>query len=562
MLILGVSALEHDTAAALLGDNGFLAAIEEDKLSRASPSGGIPRLAIDRCLREARAQAEDLSVAALASRPKRAWLRNEKVRLSLLVSGSGPSYRIGAPDSIFWIFNQLRLLKQPLGPRTPLLNFEHHLSHAASAFYPSGFDRALVLTLDEFGDMWSGLLALGESDRLTALRAIRFPNSLGWFYTRVTKLLGFRPGSDEHKVQWLSKRGTPEFLGVFRRLFSKNSDGLPTFNLGCFGRGNAALSAFSPELCRELGISDSSPPRESPLGASIARSAQDFLEETVVDLAEAYRKKTGVKYLCVAGGVFLNVLLVQALEKHAGFAKVFVQPVSGNPGSALGAAYLAQKHLSGTTRRGPLPHLYLGPKFEEAQIKAVLDNCKTIYRYLNGEKELVEETVRLLQEDKIVAWYQGRLEFGHRALGNRSILASPFSPYVRENLNKHLKHREDFHPFALSIPAESAPALFDCSDNCLFMASVGTLRDAARELERFTFNGRTVRVHTVERRVNPRLWMLLHKFGEKAPAPVLVNTSFNLFGEPLVCDPRGAIRSFYCSGIDALVIENFLVVKK
>ncbi len=174
---------------------------------------------------------------------------------------------------------------------------------------------------------------------------------------------------------------------------------------------------------------------------------------------------------------------------------------------------------------------------------------------------MVEETVRLLQDGKIVAWYQGRLEFGHRALGNRSILASPFSPYVMENLNHYIKHREDFHPFALSVPAESAPTFFDCSGNCRFMASVGTLKDANTDLERFAFNGRTARVHTVERQVNPRFWTLLSKFGKKASAPVLVNTSFNLFGEPLVCDPRDAIRSFYCSGIDALVMENFLVVK-
>ncbi len=559
--MLGISALEHDTAAALLDGDGPVTAIEEDKLNRSSTTSGIPRLAIDRCLREAGAEATDLSLATLASRPKQAWLRNEALRLSLFFSRSGLPYRTGAPDSIFWKLNQLRLLRQPLGSRTPLLSFEHHLCHAASAFYPSEFDRALVLTLDESGDMWSGLLALGEGTDLRILRAIRFPNSLGWFYTRVTELLGFRPERDEHKVQWLSKEGTPEFIAVFRRLFSRNSDGLPTINLRYFGRGLAALSAFSAEFCRELGISDSSPPRESPLGASIARSAQDFLEEAVIDIAETYRKKTGAKYLCVAGGVFLNVLLVHALEKRAGFAKVFVQPVSGNPGSALGAAYLARKHLQGTAKREPVSHLYLGPKFEEAQIKAVLDNCKTIYRYLPSEKQLVDETVGLLQDDKIVAWYQGRMEFGHRALGNRSILASADSPYVMENLNKYVKHREDFHPFALSVPAESAPQLFDCSDNCRFMSSIGTLQKAAHHLERFAFNGRAVRVHTVERQVNPRFWTLLRKFGEGSAAPVLVNTSFNLFGEPLVCGPREAIRSFYCSGIDALVMGNFLIVK-
>ncbi len=557
MLVLGISALEHDTAAALIDSDRLVAAIEEEKLSRSPTTTGIPALGIDCCLREAGAQSTDLSLAAVASRPKRAWLRDA----GLLAFRSGAPHRAGLPASVFWKLDQLRFLKGRLAPRTPLVSFEHHLCHAASAFYPSEFDRALVLTLDESGDMWSGVVALGEGTQLHVLHRMQFPNSLGWFYSRVTELLGFRPGRDEHKVQWLSKEGTPEFLAVFRRLFSRNSEGLPTINLRYFGKGPSGRAAFPPQLCRQLGISEPSPPRASPLGGSIARSAQDLLEETVIEVAETYRKKTAARYLCVAGGVFLNVLLVHALEKRTGFAKVFVQPVSGNAGSALGAAYLARKHLLGAKGPVPLSDLYLGPKFDEAQIKAVLDNSKTIYRYLPSEKQLVEETVRLLRDDKIVAWYQGRLEFGHRALGNRSILASPFSPCVTENLNKYVKHREDFHPFALSVPAENVAELFDCTDNCRFMSSIGTLREAGRHLDRFAFNGDAVRVHTAQKQVNPRFWTLLCKFGEGAPAPVLVNTSFNLFGEPLVCDPREAIRSFYCSGVDALVMGNFLVIK-
>jgi len=561
MLVLGISDLEHDTAAALLGSEGFVAAIEEDKLSRSSASGGIPDLAVERCLQETEARFTDLRVAGMASRPKRAWLRDEGGRLTAFVSRNLSSSQRGLAEGLFWKLDQLGTFRRSLGPQTALVNFEHHLCHAASAFYPSEFDRALVLTLDQCGDMWSGLLALGEGDSLSILRPLRFPSSLGFFYSRVTELLGFRPGRDEHKVQWLSKEGTPEFVGVFRKLFSKDSAGLPALDLGCFMDGQAGHPVFSPQILLELGISDPTPLRGSAPGAQIARSAQDFLEETVVDLAETYRRRTGAQDLCVGGGVFLNVMLVHALERRTGFARVFAQPVAGNPGTALGAAYLAAKRLQGSIRRQPLSHLYLGPEFKEAEIKAVLDNCKTIYRYLPSEKQLVDETVRLLQEDKIVAWCQGRMEFGHRALGNRSILASAFSPYVMENLNKYIKHREDFHPFALSVPADTARQFFDCSDNCRFMCSIGTLKEAPGGLERFTFNGRAVRVHTVERSVSPRFWALLRRFGENAPAPVLVNTSFNLFGEPLVCDPREAIRSFYCSGIDALVMGNFVVVK-
>jgi carbamoyltransferase len=317
---------------------------------------------------------------------------------------------------------------------------------------------------------------MGEGETLSILRPLRFPNSLGWFYSRVTELLGFRPCRDEHKVQWLSKEGTPEFVTIFRRLFSKDPDGLPVLDLRSFVKTEAGRSVFSPETLSELRIADPTPLRGSEHGAQIARSAQDFLEETVIDLAETYRQKTGAANLCVAGGVFLNVMLVHALEKRTAFGRVFVQPVSGNPGTALGSAYLAAKRLQGSIARQPLAHVHLGPQFRESEIKAVFDNCKTIYRYLPSEKQLVDETVQLLQDDKIVAWCQGRMEFGHRALGNRSILASAFSPYVMENLNKYIKHREDFHPFALSVPADAAAELFDCSDNCRFMCSIGTLK--------------------------------------------------------------------------------------
>jgi carbamoyltransferase len=254
-------------------------------------------------------------------------------------------------------------------------------------------------------------------------------------------------------------------------------------------------------------------------------------------------------------------LLVRALETRGTFDHVHVQPVSGNAGTALGAAFLARKKQSGKSGRAPLTTLALGPEFTSQEVKAVLDNCKIIYKYMSGEDQLVAEAAKLLQRDKIVAWCQGRTEFGHRALGNRSILASPFSEYVIDNVNQYIKHREDFHPFALSVPAERAAELFEASPNCRFMASLATLKNPVAGLGQFAFNGREVRVHTVEKNSNPGFWRLLHKFGESAPAPVLVNTSFNLFGEPLVSDPRGAVRSFYCAGIDALALGPFLVVK-
>ena len=226
----------------------------------------------------------------------------------------------------------------------------------------------------------------------------------------------------------------------------------------------------------------------------------------VLELTNNFREKTGVQLLCVAGGLFLNVFLVRALEPRGGFERVCVQPVSGNAGTALGAAFLARKKVTGHSGRAPLDTLSLGMNADSQEIKAVLDNCKIAYRYLSGEDETVEETVRLLARDKIVGWCQGRSEFGHRALGHRSLLASPFSEYIIENVNQYIKHREEFHPFALSVPAECAADYFDASPNCRFMASLAILRKPIDGLERFAFHGNSVRVHTVDRHANPLFW--------------------------------------------------------
>jgi carbamoyltransferase len=560
MLILGVSDLDHNPGVALFdADDGTpLAAIEEEKLDRGRTDVPVPRRAIDYCLQQLGARREDISAIALAGRPRRAWFREEKLRFDLLASGAVGRRSAWSGGRISRRLGRQDLLRRFVGRDVPFLSFEHHLCHAASAFYASRFDRALVLTLDGAGDMWSGLIAVGEGASLRPVKSLPFPNSFGWLYAQVTELIGFRPGSEEHKTQWLSSSGEPDFVHVFRRLMNSDSDGLPVFDRRYLGREVAETWRLSRDAVAQLPPSTA---RDNGTAATIARSIQEFLELSIVELAERYRKATGARYLCVAGGVFLNVLLVRALERRTGFDGVFVQPAADNPGTAIGAACLAPKRLKREMARSPLTHLYLGPGFDAQEIKAVLDNCKLIYRYCESELELLDATAGLLAQGKIVAWFQGRTEFGLRALGNRTIVASPFSPFVKENLNHYIKHRQDFHPFVLSVPSERAPDYFDCSDNCRFATSVGELKPGPGPLESFTFGRRQVRLHLSDAAVNRRFDALLRRFGQLAPAPILVNTSFNLFGEPLVCDPRAAVRSFYCSGIDALVIGDFLVVK-
>lgn len=542
MHILGISTLGRGSAVALLNETSVQFAIEEEKLNRLEDTLEIPRLALARCLKESQLQLSDCRAVAVAERLSR-------------TSNSTPRRKRQSPTAIQeHLHNLLRG-----GPRPS--HFDHHLCHAASAYYTSAFDESLILSLDHGASSQSGLVALGDGDEIHPQHSLGFPDSLGWFYSRVTELAGLRPSRDEHKLQWLSKDGEPEFLAAFRKLFSWRTNGLPALNRRYFATGPDRRGVFSPQFYRELGLSSRNLAVSPDLRANLARSAQDFLEEIVLQLAANFQESSGARSLCLAGGVFLNVLLVRALETRGPFDHVYVQPVAGNAGTALGAAYLSRKKITGSSGRGPLSSLAVGVNSSSQEIKAVLDNCKIVYRYLSGEDQTVEETAALLHRDKIVAWCQGHSEFGHRALGNRSLVASPFSEYVIENVNQFIKHREGFHPFALSVPAERASEYFDASPNCLTMSSLATLTKPFAGLERFAFHGKEVRVHTVDQRANPLFWKLLHKFGETAPAPILVNTSFNLFGEPLVTDPRGAVRSFYCAGIDALALGPFLLVK-
>jgi carbamoyltransferase len=567
MSVLGLSSFDHDTAAALLQDGRITAAIENDKMARTS-TYGLPQAAIGFCLEEAGQGWEEIGVVAVASSAFRGWLRASwcDAKLAMAAPFASAYNQIKAMGALTRHLEHLRALRRLAGEKIRLAAFDHHLCHAAATFYASPFERALIVTMDENGDGCCGMLAIGEGTRIRVLQRIPFPDSLAWLYSRVTELVGFLPHKEEHKTQWLGLAGEPEFKELLLEMISGSRSPIPRLDHRFVRRGlDRRLErrlALSQEFYRRAGLPDDPHQLTEQQRQSLARSVQETCCHVIGKTVEQLRREQGELPLCFGGGLFQNPVLVAALEKQLGSSQVFVPPAPGNSGTAVGAAYLAWHELLKQPRVDPVSSPYWGPRFTQQQSKDVLDNCKARYWLQTTDDRKVETAIRLLAEGKIVGWVQGAVEFGSRALGNRSVLASPWAPYVRENLNDFIKHREWFRPFAISVPEEDCAQYFEASQQCQFMNSLGTVRAGRACLpESFLLPGGQVRLHVVKKESNPLLWRLLKSFGAHAPAPMLVNTSFNLFNEPLVVTPRDAVRSYFCSGIDALFINNFVLAK-
>jgi carbamoyltransferase len=564
MRILGLSSLKHDTAAALLEDGVPKAAIENDKLERGH-SGNRPEAAIQSCFDAVGANWDGIDLVAVATQPLRSWSRKSLLRTKLSALGPAASayYGVNELGVLARELNDLRVFRRyATGSSHKVLTFDHHSCHAASAFYASPFERALIVTMDEDGDGNSAMLAVGEGSRIRVLRTIPFPHSLAWVFSQITDLVGFRPHREEHKTQWLSLEGEPTYKEVLLKMLRARGGPLLRLDYSFFNRGLAKQLSFSEKFYRTLGLPVDGRHLEDDQRKALASSIQAACTEVVKDVVEDLRRREGIQEVCFAGGLFQNVLLVASLEKHLGRDQVFVPPAPGNAGTSLGAARLLWHQILQKPRNDAPSHAYLGPKFDRHAIRDVLENSKNRYVFSNTEERKLDVGVQLLQAGKIIGWFQGAAEFGPRALGNRSVLASPWAAYVKENLNDFIKHREWFRPFAISVPEEDCERYFEASPQCRFMNSVGTVRPGMECLpESFLLPNRQVRLHVVDRRSNPAFWSLLKRFGEEAPAPMLLNTSFNLFGEPLVVTPRDAMRSYFSSGLDALIMDRFVLSK-
>jgi len=522
-MILGIGGFLHDAACAVIRDGKLVAAVEQKKIAKLEHAGQLPLEAMAEALRLARGRGETVQHVAVA-RP----------------------FAAGSESA-------LHIALRGLFPQSRLIVVEHHEAHAASAYFASPFDDAVVLTLDRMGDFRCGVRWRAEGNRLTADRELFYPDSLGDLYGRVTELLGFHRSADEHKVQWLSTAGDRSWAGLFEEILGMaNGVDWPRLQTSWFDERRLTRGGFSAKFYQSLGLKDEADIPRS-MRANIAAGVQAAVETAVLRMAgDAPR-------LCLAGGLAFNALLVAALERTR---QVFVQPASGNSGTAIGAALYASHVVLGNGERVPMDSMCLGPAYGPEEVKTVLENCKLRFRYLLTAEELIETAVREIHDQKIVAWMQGRMEFGPRALGNRSILASPLNAYSTENLNAYIKHREPFRKFAASVPAELCAEYFEAGPNARFLATVGRVLPKHRKtFESAVLGDNLVRVHTVHENENPLYHRLLLAAGEKSGLPVLYNTSFNLFNDPLVCTPRDAVRSFYSSGIDALFAGNFLIEK-
>lgn len=556
--ILGVSALFHDSAAALLIDGELKAASQEERFSRSKSDGGIPWRAVRACLDAAGLNITDIDCLAYYEDPGSKADR----QLSMLATESRTDItkRIVAGIDPVWPY---RALRESLGFDGQIQCIPHHMSHAASAFYYSGFDAAAVLVVDAVGEWSTSSMGYATADTGIRLRETdRFPNSLGLFYSTVTSYIGFEVNDGEYKTMGLAPLGRPRFVEQLRRLIDYDDNGAIGLDLRYFD-----FAGFKRMWSDRFADLIGRPPRQraeelDDWHADLACSAQLILEQIMLRKARHAQELTGAKNLCMAGGVALNCVATAALRNAELFQDIFVQPAAGDAGGAIGAAAQASFSLGSPPPRERLAHVYLGPEFSAGRdVAAALKATGFHYSdYQGREDELLDDTAARLASGQIIGWFQGRMEFGPRALGARSILADPRLPDMRDRINGLVKMRESFRPFAPSVLEQYAAEVFDCPATLPFMLE--TVRTRVDWLPAVTHVDGSARVQIVDANANHRYARLIERFRSRTGCPVLLNTSFNQRGEPIVCSPGDALACFVRSGLDALVIEDMVVDKR
>ncbi|MEJ7783491.1 MAG: carbamoyltransferase C-terminal domain-containing protein [Solirubrobacteraceae bacterium] len=567
MYILGLTTMGN-AAAALICDGTVVAAAEEERFSRIKQHVGFPNNAVAYCLEEAGIRMAEVAHVGHYWKP---WVLGHKAlqaAKSATISRDMLKARVDrgvvqVGDSYIGMLRYPARLRRTFGPSEFRFHFlDHHLCHAASSFYLSPFERSAILTMDGTGEATTTLLAQGDGTTIRDLKRIKLPHSLGQFYSAVTNFLGFDMfAGDEWKVMGLAAYGEPVYEDFFAsRVLTRTGDGGFHVDIRVLDHHLAKHYQFQPEVIAALG-----PPRrpEEEICSrhqDIAASAQKVVEEVILDMAGHLRAWTGDDNLCLAGGVALNSVANGRLVKESGFANVFVQPAAHDAGCALGGALLIHHGLLGHARRSPMDHAYYGPSFSSEQCATALREADIPFETLPDE-QLLSRVAALIADGAVVGWFQGRMEFGPRALGNRSFLADPRRRDIREQLNQKVKLREWFRPLAPSMLEEASDEVFGFAHSDPFMVTVLEVLEEYRErIPAVVHVDHTARPQTVRRETNPRYWSLIDEFRTLTGIPMLLNTSFNV-QEPIVCTPRDAVSTYCKTNFEAMVLENHLVLR-
>ncbi len=565
MNVLGIACYYHDSGAALVRDGQLVAAAEEERFTREKHDHGFPARAIGYCLREAGITIEQVDHIGFYEKP---LVKFNRI-LETILAYWPLTYKAWLTATPLWLAHRLRIgreIQEKLGTDKDILYCQHHLSHAASAFLVSPFSEAAIITADGVGEWTTTSWGAGRGAEIEMRKELRFPHSVGLLFSAITAYLGFRVNDAEWKVMGLAPYGRPRFVDQFRKVVDIKDDGSIRLDLRYFAHGYSTTRTFNRRWEELFGEPQNDP--ESPLTdfhRDIACSGQKIIEEIMVKMATHVRRETGLSNLCIAGGVGLNCVANWRILQESGFRNIFIQPAAGDSGGALGTAFYIYNTVLRNPRVFRMDHAMWGPGFCDEEIRATLDNAKAAYESVNDEQDLLDRTAAMIAEGKVVAWFQGRLEFGPRALGARSLLADPRDANMKDVINAKVKFREAFRPFAPAVLKEHAHEYFEMPEgmDMPFMLLVPKVRESKRAIiPAVTHEDGTGRVQTVTEEHNGRFYRLIRAFGRLTGVPVVINTSFNVRGEPIVCTAQDAYHTFVNTGIDALVIGNFIVTQK
>lgn len=605
MYILGISAYYHDSAACLIKDEEIIAAAQEERFSRKKNDAKFPVEAIKFCLNQASISIADVSYIVFYDKPFLKFERlietylNEAPRGISSFLAAAPTFlseKLFLKDTLVKAFKNLVKELQSNFDKSEIkklsekiLFSEHHQSHAASAFYPSPFEKAAIVTIDGVGEWTTTSISVGEGNNIKLLKEIKFPHSLGLLYSAFTYYTGFKVNSGEYKVMGLAPYGEPKYVDLIKeKLIDLKDDGSFKLNMDYFNY-TTGLTMTNDKFNKLFGA----PPREPESDLTqkemdIAASLQVVTEEVMLKLAKYAREVTGMENLCLAGGVALNCVGNGKILSANIFKDIWVQPAAGDAGGALGAAYLAYYQELGNSRTvdndklDKMQGAYLGPEFSDEKIKTYLDSVGAKYCVVGNEDALIDDISTALADGKIVGWHQGRMEFGPRALGNRSIIGDARNPKMQATMNLKIKYRESFRPFAPSVLRENVSDWFEMDYDSPYMLLVAPVKREKQipmsdeqkkmfgleklnilrsEIPAVTHIDYSARVQTVHKETNPKYYELISKFAQKTGCPVIVNTSFNVRGEPIVCSPKDSYNCFLKTEMDILVINNFVLYK-